>query len=601
MALVSAAALPITAAQAAEPENRFRPSGPDGVGSPSPVKKPRWTIQDFENRAAANPVPGALLGLPAKNVFVLFSQCRAMSSTVFPALVAGETDAIVGDTPFAFASVLPGIAPTCFNPQNEHNIVVNPVNANHLVTSANEYRGNVHIVYVSFDRGANWSNVVLPGWTRDTGGTGQFSHMDSCGDPVLAISRDGTRLYYAGLVCNFEGPGNYQLRSGVAVAVSTDGGVTWSAPTMVHSTSSGNFFHDKQWMTVAPDGTVHVTWTRFQQTANGKFGASPIYIASSKSGGQSFSGPKQVSDDAHPFNQGSVPAVAPNGTIYVSYIASTPETGFAGDAVVLARSTDGGKKWINVQGPRIYDDYNCYPLQLPGTGQGRQTLSAQNYRIHSFPSIAVDSSTGRVHIVWTDNRAHPSCGYEKGGTFNPAMGNTQNQTWYIRTDNGTSFTAPVALSPPFDDTLFPAVAARDGKVLVGSYTRKFAKTAGGFGPDYRCSVRGVTVNEPPYPDGTLLLAAFGTGVNLQTNVCIDYAARRSEDGGQNFLAETRLSSESSNPWVLFTGSFIGDYTGVELDSNNRGVAVWTDFRGNPGTGSGRITPPNQDAIVRTLP
>ena len=80
---------------------------------------------------------------------------------------------------------------------------------------------------------------------------------------------------------------------------------------------------------------------------------------------------------------------------------------------------------------------------------------------------------------------------------------------------------------------------------------------------------------------------------MRPELAPSYAAER--------LAETRLSSESANPWVLFTGSFIGDYTGVELDSHNRGEAVWNDFRGNPGKGSGQITPANQDAIVRIIP
>ena len=577
-------------------ENRYRPVGMDGVGSPTPVKKPRWTLQDYESLAAANPIPGNLVGLPGKNALVLFSQCRALTSVTYGAFASGESDAIVGDTQFAFAAPLPGVSQTCYNPQNEHNIVVNPTNGDNLVTSANEYRGNVHAVYVSTNRGTSWTNAVLPGWTRDSGGKGVFSNLDSCGDPVLAYAPDGSRVYYAGLVCNFDGPGNYQLRSGIAVASSADGGATWTEPTMVHYTATGNFFHDKQWMTVGPDGTVHVSWTWFEQTPNGKFGSSPIHIASSKNGGKSFGGPTQVSDATHPFNQGSMVGATNAGTIYVSYIASTASTGYESSAVVLARSTDGGKKWTNVEGPRIYDDTNCYPRQLPGTGQGRQTLTAQNYRIHSFPMMAVDAKTGRIHITWTDDRAHPSCGYEKGGSFNPALGNTQNQVFYIQTDDGVNFSAPASLTAPFDDNIYPAIAAQDGNVLVGYYTRKYAKTAGGFGVDDRCSVRLDTVGELGYPNGTLLKAVFGAPGPLQTNVCIDYAARNSSNGGTSFGSEARLSSESSNPWVLFTGSFIGDYTGTALDAHNRGMAVWTDFRGKPG-----VTSANQDAVVRVLP
>jgi hypothetical protein len=583
-------------AAAAGFENRFQPMGIDGAGGPTPIKKPRWTLQDFEDVAAANRTSGAAFGAPEVNAIVLFSQCRALTSTLYPSLAASESDAVVGDTPFAFVSPLPGLSSVCFNPQNENNIVINPLNASNLVTSANEYRGNVHVAYVSFDRGGSWRNVVLPGWTRDSGGQGQFSNLDSCGDPVLAFAPDGSRVYYAGLVCNFSGPGNYQLRSGIAVAWSSDGGVSWSAPTMVHYTASGNFFHDKQWMTIAADGTVHVTWTWFRQTPNGKFGESPIYIASSNGSG-GFGGPRQVSDALHPFNQGSNVGVAPNGTIYVSYIASTAETNFDSSALVLARSTDGGNNWTNVQGSRIYDDTNCYPRQLPGTGQGRQTLTGANFRIHAFPNMAVDAATGRVHIVWTDNRLHPGCG-SASPTFDRALGDTQNTVWYVRTDNGSTFTTPTALTSAVADGVFPAIAADRGKVYVGYYTRQYAKLNILATGVPQCRVRGVAVAQPGFPDGTLFTLNYGTSATPKANVCIDYAARQSVDGGASFAAEQRLSSVSSNPWTLFTGAFIGDYTGVALDAAGRGVAVWTDFRGNPGAhASGQITPANQDAIV----
>lgn len=582
-------------AQAAQPVgNHFKPVGPDNADGANADAGERWTAADYEAYAITHPVPGSLLGLPAGNSFVLFSQCRALGSASYAGFAAGESDAIVGDTPFAFGTNLPGLANSCFNPQNEQNIVANPANPNHLVTSANEYRGNVHAVYVSTDRGASWRNIVLPGWTVDSGAVGLFKNLDSCGDPVLAFSPSGDRLYYSGLACA-GGPSPKQSRSGVAVAVSTDGGLSWSPPTMVHYTTTSNFFHDKEWLAVGPDGSVHLSWTWFQSLPNGKFGSSPIFLASSHDGGLSWSDPHQVSSAAYPYNQGSIPAVAPDGTIYVSFIAAMPEAGYQADAVVLARSRDGGLTWSNTPGPRVYDDVNCYPTQIGG--QGRQTLSAQNYRINSFPAMAVDANTGRVHIAWADNRGHPSCGYEKGGGFNPALGNTQNQVRYVYTDDGDHFSAVQALNPPNDDTVFPAVAAHAGKVMVGYYTRRYAKAAGGVGgADMRCAVRVVTVGQSGYADGTLLPVSFGSGANRQTNVCIDYAGRMSVDGGQTFAAETRLSSESSNPWTLFTGSFIGDYTGAAIDAMGRGIVAWTDFRGNPG-----VTPANQDTVVRVLP
>jgi hypothetical protein len=72
-------------------------------------------------------------------------------------------------------------------------------------------------------------------------------------------------------------------------------------------------------------------------------------------------------------------------------------------------------------------------------------------------------------------------------------------------------------------------------------------------------------------------------------VCLDFAFSSSTDG---YASETRVSTQSSNPYIEFSGSFIGDYTGVAVDPTGRAFTVWTDFRGNPGT-----TTPNQDTVV----
>ncbi len=94
---------------------------------------------------------------------------------------------------------------------------------------------------------------------------------------------------------------------------------------MVSSAATGNFFQDKEWIGVGNDGTVYLTWTRFYQGPRGLgYLKSPIVMASSKNGGKSWSSVKQVSDDAHPYNQGSQVAMAPDGAVYVAYEGSTP-------------------------------------------------------------------------------------------------------------------------------------------------------------------------------------------------------------------------------------------------------------------------------------
>ena len=69
--------------------------------------------------------------------------------------------------------------------------------------------------------------------------------------------------------------------------------------------------------------------------------------------------------------------------------------------------------------------------------------------------------------------------------------------------------------------------------------------------------------------------------------------KTSADG---FTAETRVSTQSSNPFDLFAGSFIGDCTSIAIDGSGNAYPVWTDFRGNPG-----VTNPNQDILVAHIP
>lgn len=514
---------------------------------------------DFEAEVARHPDPNAL---------TFFSLCRRApfdTTTLYSAFPASNADAIVGDTLFTLVD-----GTTCYNPENEQNIVINPGNSLNVVTSANDYRyGFRAFVYVSMDGGQTFSNVLLPGWDPATGGQGIFKHVQAGGDPVLAFAPDGT-LYYSALVYDFSFPN--KTPSGVAVAVSHNGGASWAAPVMVHYESANNFFNDKNWIAAGAGGNVYVTWTLFKFNKPHGYISSNIVMSVSHDHGATWSDPIAVSDSSHPFDQGSSVAVAPDGTIYVAYEGSQASD-LTRDQTVLARSTDGGLTFTNTELGRVYDDIGCYPLNV---AQGRQRLSFEQFRLNSFPSLAIDPTTGHMAIVWADDQLNPGCA-AGASTFS---GTTNNQVKLITSSNGTTWTTPVFITSGPGDKAYPAVAMNAGRTVVGYYTRDYS-----LGPapaDHRCSRGFLETTDPGYPNSP-------AHWNDTVNICLDYAISSSSDG---FASETRVSTESSNPYIEFSGSFIGDYTGVAVDLAGNAYTVWTDFRGLP-----NVTRPNQDTVV----
>ena len=542
----------ITPALADQGGSHFKALGPDKAqGNNDSLFYPNA----FEAAVAAKPDPNGL---------VFFSLCRRApfnSASLYAPLAAGNVDAIVADTLFTLAD-----GTQCYEPQNEQNITVNPTNSSNVVTSANDYRyGFQALIYTSFDGGKSFANVKLPGWDPASGGQGLFKHVQAGGDPVLAFAADGT-LYYTALVYDFSYPNH--TPSGVAVATSRDGGQSWSAPVMVHFEASNNFFNDKEWIVAGKGGDVHITWTVFKSTKPKGYISSNIVMSTSHDHGATWSDPIPVSDSAHPYDQGSQPAVGPDGTIYVAY-EGNQASDINKDQIVLARSTDGGLTFTNVELGRVYDDLNCYPANV---AQGRARLSFEQFRVNSFPSFAIDPSTGAMAIVWADDQGNPGC----GGSNASFSGLTSNQVKMITSSNGLSWTAPKTITSGADKA-FPAVAMNAGRTVVGYYTRSFSPLP--TASNHTCGRAFLDTANPANP----------RYIDLNP-VCLDYAISTSNDA---FASEKRVSSQSSNPYVLFSGSFIGDYTGVAVDAQGKAYTVWTDFRGLPGT-----TKPNQDTMVR---
>ena len=541
-------------------QDHFKALGPDKAQANS--QDSLFYPNDFEAAAAARPDPNRL---------VFFSLCRRApftSSALYSALSLGNVDAVVGDTTFTLVD-----GTQCYNPQNEQNIAVNPTNNLNVVTSSNDYRfGFQEFVYVSMDGGNSFADVLLPGWDAATGGSGQFTHVFAGGDPVLAFGRDGT-LYFLALVYDFSFTN--RTPSGVAVATSHDGGTSWSTPVMLHYEDSNNFLNDKPWIAAGAGGDVYVTWTHFKLAPHVGYVSSHIVGAVSHDHGQTWTTEMiAVSDSAHPFDQGSSPAYAPDGTLYVAY-AGNQASDVTKDQTVVARSTDGGMTFTNTEVGRVYDDIGCYPKNV---AQGRARLSDEQFRINSFPSLAIDPTTGGLAIVWADDQNNAGCA-AGAAVFS---GSTNNQVKLVTSADGKTWTAPAQITSGADKA-YPAVGANAGRTVVGYYTRDYSPVP--TAADRRCGRGFLSTTDPGYPTSSTTPVHY---IDLNP-VCLDYAFSSSSD---SFASETRVSSQSSNPYLQFSGSFIGDYTGVAVDSAGGVHAVWTDDRGLPGH-----TNPNQDTIV----
>jgi hypothetical protein len=152
----------------------------------------------------------------------------------------------------------------------------------------------------------------------------------------------------------------------------------------------------------------------------------------------------------------------------VAYEASDPTTNYATDEMVVASSTDNGKTFAQHHVARVFDDLDCYPIQRPGA-QDRQTLSYEQFRINSYPSMAIDPSNGHLAITWADNQGSGNCG--SGGTA--FSGTTANQVKLATSTNGSSWSTRT-ITTGAADKVYPSVGANHGRTVVGYYTRAYS-------------------------------------------------------------------------------------------------------------------------------
>src|SRR5262249_4723568 len=115
-------------------------------------------------------------------------------------------------------------------------------------------------------------------------------------------------------------------------------------------------------------------------------------------------------------DQGSIPVVGPDGTIYVAFgNRNTPFSGLDQQLFVSCPATKDCTNAANWTSPvKIADDVDAQPIgpnATTGCFFGDRCLPPNGYRMNDFPSLSVDNNSN-LYSVWSDFR-------NGGGTFPP--------------------------------------------------------------------------------------------------------------------------------------------------------------------------------------
>jgi hypothetical protein len=284
--------------------------------------------------------------------------------------------------------------PSAINPA-EVSIAINPKNPDNMIAASLQIgrppqpRAASH-QYVTFDGGKTWKTVPTPNLSRLVQG-----------DDIVAFSSDGV-AYHVHL--SFDGIRQsrpVRAENGMIVNVSKDGGNTWTDGTAaINHVNTVTPFEDKPGMVVdnAPTsrskGNVYIAWTRFDVygSANPEH-RSQIYFTRSTDQGQTFSMPFRVSDtggdcvDSDNTVEGAVPAVGPNGEVYLVWAGPL--------GLVMDKSSDGG---LTFGKDKVISD-------MPG---GWDFSVEGLSRANGMPITGVDLSNGpnkgTLYVNWIDAR-----------------------------------------------------------------------------------------------------------------------------------------------------------------------------------------------------
>lgn len=266
------------------------------------------------------------------------------------------------------------------------------------------------------------------------------------GDPVLMFDNE-SRVYYFHLASYIETSHLDRIvcQSADKVCGKFDEG-TFPKP-------NGSKVQDKHWPVLNPmNNDIYMSWTQFDAYNSAKPEDSSIIVFSkSMDQGKTWTDPVRISKyggdclDGDNTVEGAVPAVGPNGEIYVCW------TGPRG--LVFQKSLDGGETWLPEE-VKLEEQFEGWDLAIPGF-----------YRANGLPILKCDLSNGpnrgTLYLNWSD---------QKNGT-------DDTDVWIIKsTDGGDTWSDRIRVNQ--DDSgnhqlfTWPAIDRSTGYLYIVYYDRR---------------------------------------------------------------------------------------------------------------------------------
>ncbi len=285
------------------------------------------------------------------------------------------------------------------NPK-EPSIMINPYNTQQIMAGSNR-----NYYYVSNDGGYTWTSHKL--YSQENG---------VWGDPCIIADTQGSFLYM-----HLSNPPNGNWIDRIVSQKTMDMGENWVIDSYMGL--NGTKAQDKEWAIVnRKNNHIYVTWTEFDEyDSDLSSDSSRIMFSKSIDGGETWSEAKKINQvsgdciDSDNTTEGAVPAVGPNGEIYVAW------AGPAG--IVFDKSYDEGETWL---------DNDIFVAEQVG---GWDYDISGIKRCNGLPVTCCDTSklayNGTIYVNWSDQR----------------NGEDDTDIWLAKsTDEGETWSEPIRVN-----------------------------------------------------------------------------------------------------------------------------------------------------------